>query len=139
MSDNPQPFDSTSHQATEEVASPRSVAGWWLLTCIVIGAIAYFLPSFAFKALVFVGVLSVLVFVHELGHFQLARWAGMKVNRFAIGFPPRKVADPNRYQKHIFHTVLHYMERYLRDKHRTISIFDAGSSTCQPCGTPKMP
>ena len=31
------------------------------------------------------------------------------------------------------------MERYVRDKHRTISIFDAGSSTCQPCGLPKMP
>lgn len=43
----------------------------------------------AFRTIVtFIVVLSVLVFVHEWGHFQFARWAGMKVNRFAIGFPP---------------------------------------------------
>lgn len=36
----------------------------------------------------FIVVLGVLVFVHEWGHYQFARWAGMKVNRFAIGFPP---------------------------------------------------
>ncbi len=88
MSDNPQPFESTTNTENEEIASPRSVAGWWVITAISIAAITYFFPQFAFKALVFIGVLSVLVFVHELGHFQLARWAGMKVNRFAVGFPP---------------------------------------------------
>jgi regulator of sigma E protease len=29
------------------------------------------------------------VFVHELGHFLVARWRGMKVEAFAIGFGPR--------------------------------------------------
>lgn len=33
--------------------------------------------------------LSVLVFVHELGHFLAARRAGIKVEEFGIGFPPR--------------------------------------------------
>lgn len=45
-------------------------------------------PDIAKTTLIFVLTLSVLVFVHEWGHFQFARWAGMKVNRFAIGFPP---------------------------------------------------
>jgi regulator of sigma E protease len=36
----------------------------------------------------FVITLSVLVFVHEWGHYQFGRWGGMKINRFAIGFPP---------------------------------------------------
>lgn len=31
-------------------------------------------------------VLSVLVFVHELGHYLAARWCGVKVTDFAIGF-----------------------------------------------------
>ena len=29
------------------------------------------------------------VFVHELGHFLVARWCGMKVLEFAIGFGPK--------------------------------------------------
>ncbi len=33
-------------------------------------------------------VLGVVVFVHELGHFLAARWAGVKVNTFSIGFGP---------------------------------------------------
>ena len=33
--------------------------------------------------------LSVLVFVHELGHFLAAKRAGIKVEEFGIGFPPR--------------------------------------------------
>lgn len=34
-------------------------------------------------------VLSVIVFVHELGHFVAARRFGVHVKEFAIGFPPR--------------------------------------------------
>ena len=33
-------------------------------------------------------VLGVVVFVHELGHFLAARWAGVTVNTFSIGFGP---------------------------------------------------
>ena len=33
-------------------------------------------------------VLGVVVFVHELGHFLAARWAGVRVNTFSIGFGP---------------------------------------------------
>jgi regulator of sigma E protease len=45
-------------------------------------------PQLALQALAFIVTLGVLVFVHEWGHYQFARWAGMKVNRFGIGFPP---------------------------------------------------
>lgn len=33
-------------------------------------------------------VLGVLVFVHELGHFLVAKWAGVYVEKFSIGFGP---------------------------------------------------
>jgi regulator of sigma E protease len=33
--------------------------------------------------------LGLLVFVHELGHFVMAKRAGMKVDEFGFGFPPR--------------------------------------------------
>lgn len=41
--------------------------------------------------LAFVFVLGVLVFVHELGHFLVARWLGVRVLTFAIGFGPNLV------------------------------------------------
>ena len=37
----------------------------------------------------FLAVLGVLVLVHELGHFFAARQAGVKVEEFGVGFPPR--------------------------------------------------
>ncbi len=33
--------------------------------------------------------MSLLVFVHELGHFSVAKWAKIRVDEFAIGFPPK--------------------------------------------------
>lgn len=39
--------------------------------------------------LLFLGVLFVLVLVHELGHFAVAKWTGMRVDEFGIGFPPK--------------------------------------------------
>ena len=33
-------------------------------------------------------VLGVVVFIHELGHFLAARWAGVRVDAFSIGFGP---------------------------------------------------
>lgn len=51
--------------------------------------------SSAFEFLVTVGyfliALGVLVFVHELGHFLVAKWSGIRVERFSIGYPPKAI------------------------------------------------
>jgi regulator of sigma E protease len=39
--------------------------------------------------LAFLFVLGVLIFVHELGHFLVARWHGVRVLRFSLGFDPK--------------------------------------------------
>lgn len=39
--------------------------------------------------LIFVLVLSFLVIIHELGHFFAARWAGITVHEFGLGYPPK--------------------------------------------------
>lgn len=39
--------------------------------------------------LAFIIILSILIFVHELGHFVVAKRSGITVEEFAIGFPPR--------------------------------------------------
>jgi regulator of sigma E protease len=37
----------------------------------------------------FIVILGLLVFIHELGHFLIAKVSGVKVEEFAFGFPPR--------------------------------------------------
>lgn len=37
----------------------------------------------------FILTIGILVLVHELGHFAAAKFFGMRVERFSIGFPPR--------------------------------------------------
>jgi regulator of sigma E protease len=34
-------------------------------------------------------VFGILILVHEFGHFITAKWAGIRVDEFALGFPPR--------------------------------------------------
>jgi regulator of sigma E protease len=44
------------------------------------GVVGYIIP--------FLFVLTIVVFFHELGHFAVARWAGVKVLTFSLGFGP---------------------------------------------------
>jgi regulator of sigma E protease len=41
--------------------------------------------------LAFLFVLGVLIFVHELGHFLVARWHGVRVHTFSLGFGPKLI------------------------------------------------
>lgn len=47
------------------------------------GVIGYVIP--------FLFVLTIVVFFHELGHFLVARWAGVRVLTFSLGFGPELV------------------------------------------------
>ena len=39
--------------------------------------------------IIFIIILGILVFVHEFGHFIVAKKSGMQVEEFGFGFPPR--------------------------------------------------
>jgi len=47
--------------------------------------------SFGFKITAFLIGLAALIFVHELGHFLIARKCGVTVEKFSIGFGPKMV------------------------------------------------
>jgi len=53
------------------------------------GLVGYLVP--------FLFVLTIVVFFHELGHFLVARWCGIKVLVFSIGFGPEIVGFNDRY------------------------------------------
>src|SRR5688500_8434203 len=59
-----------------------------LFIVVAVGVVLGRAPVPARALAAFLTTLGILVFVHEWGHYQFARWAGMKVNRFGIGFPP---------------------------------------------------
>lgn len=42
--------------------------------------------------IVFILILSILIFVHELGHFIAAKRLGIKVEKFSLGFGPRLIS-----------------------------------------------
>jgi len=56
----------------------------------ILSALQYVVP--------FLVVLTVLVFVHEMGHFWIARWNGVRVEVFSIGFGPEIVGWTDRHQ-----------------------------------------
>ncbi len=43
------------------------------------------------SVVLFIVVLVVLIVVHELGHFWVAKWFGIRVDEFGVGYPPRAV------------------------------------------------
>ncbi len=52
------------------------------------GTLGYLIP--------FLFVLTTVVFFHELGHFLVARWCGVKIKAFSIGFGPELVGFNDR-------------------------------------------
>lgn len=45
----------------------------------------------------FIAVLSVIVFVHEMGHYLVARWNGIAIQTFSLGFGPELVGFDDRH------------------------------------------
>lgn len=55
----------------------------------IVGLLSYIVP--------FLAVLTIIVFVHELGHYLVARWNGVAVKTFSIGFGPELVGRTDRH------------------------------------------
>lgn len=51
-----------------------------------------FVGSMGWYVVPFVAILSVVVFFHELGHYLVGRWCGVKVDAFSLGFGPELFA-----------------------------------------------
>ncbi len=56
---------------TEKLTATAALAEWLLNSYLVLKVVLGF---------------SIIIFVHELGHFLAAKWMGVRVDRFAVGF-----------------------------------------------------
>ncbi|MFN0026526.1 MAG: M50 family metallopeptidase [Acidimicrobiales bacterium] len=80
----PEPADPTP---VEE--APRVDRGGLVRLAMLVAVIAFIGVRGGFDWLVIVGAIVVMIFLHELGHFLTAKWSGMKVTQFFLGFGPR--------------------------------------------------
>jgi membrane-associated protease RseP (regulator of RpoE activity) len=76
----------TTHAAGEE---PPSTGTGVLRLAVLAGLILLVGVRAGWTYPVIIGGIVLMVFLHELGHFVTAKWAGMKVTEFFIGFGPR--------------------------------------------------
>ena len=51
-----------------------------------LNTIADLLAWFGWYVIPFIVILSLIVAVHELGHYLVGRWCGVKIDAFSLGF-----------------------------------------------------
>ena len=78
------PLDSTKSPANDSWVRRHGP-----LLVILVAAFAYFMTQFnALSVIMVVLGISILVFVHELGHFLVAKWCDVHVQTFSVGLGP---------------------------------------------------
>jgi regulator of sigma E protease len=85
--------------------------------------------SFLFSAVSFIVAISVLVAIHEYGHYIVGRWTGMKVLRFSIGFGKpiwSRVAGPDQTEYCISAIPLGGYVRFLDSREGPVDAADEG-------------
>ncbi|MGY5811513.1 RIP metalloprotease RseP [Rhizobium sp. LEGMi198b] len=61
------------------------------------GSVAGIIGFLTNNVITFVFVLSLLVFVHEMGHYLVGRWSGIRIMAFSIGFGPEVAGFTDRH------------------------------------------
>ncbi|HET6794873.1 MAG TPA: RIP metalloprotease [Acidimicrobiales bacterium] len=67
----------------------RGTGGTPWLILVVAGGLAAALASGTIRTVAVVAALIAMIMIHELGHFAVAKWSGMKVTEYFLGFGPR--------------------------------------------------
>ena len=76
--------------ATESADSLREQRGALLrLGLIVAVAVVASVATGVARTMAVIGAIVVIIMLHELGHFATAKWSGMKVSEYFLGFGPR--------------------------------------------------
>jgi membrane-associated protease RseP (regulator of RpoE activity) len=80
----------TAEPPVDDVVVESGNFGQVIRLAIVLAVVtAIFLVAGLGDLLIFIVILILTVMLHELGHFATAKWAGMKVTEYFVGFGPR--------------------------------------------------
>src|SRR3712207_5048135 len=85
--EKPPPPEPRSRAAVDEQVQPRT--GSFVGLALILALFALAGIAGGLNLLVIIAAIVVMIFLHELGHYLTAKWAGMKVTEFFIGFGPR--------------------------------------------------
>lgn len=82
-----------SDQQPHGAEPPRTLLQWLasngLMLAIVLGAVGFLMWKFDPEGVIKVAIgLSLVIFLHELGHFMVAKWCDVHVTTFSVGFGP---------------------------------------------------
>lgn len=85
----PDQQDQQQEKQAADLPPVQSLASRYLGATLIICLLIALTVFSGFVALLVVLALIFMIFLHELGHFLTARWTGMKVSGFFLGFGPR--------------------------------------------------
>ncbi len=63
----------------------------------LVNALTAYIDWMGWYILPFIAIMSAIVFFHELGHYAVARWCGVKIEAFSLGFGPELFARVDKY------------------------------------------
>jgi regulator of sigma E protease len=75
---------------SDEIKAPEAPESPWWQTGLFLAVATVMLIKAPYLA-ASIAFLGLLIFIHELGHFMVARWQGMRVEMFSLGFGPALV------------------------------------------------
>jgi len=80
--------------------------------------------------LIAIVILGLLIFVHELGHFAVAKWTGVMVQRFSLGFGPRLLTHQRGETEYAISAVPlgGYVKMLGEDPEEEVATYDAARS-----------
>jgi membrane-associated protease RseP (regulator of RpoE activity) len=81
--------DAPEERAGPERAAEVPVPDRRLMLTLLITFVALLALSGGFPLLIVVASIIIMIVLHELGHFLTAKWSGMKVTEFFLGFGPK--------------------------------------------------
>jgi len=83
------PAAPSGHEAASASPDGAMSGAQWIRLAVVVGLLAWLTVATGVYGLAMVLGIMVMIFLHELGHFVMAKRAGMKVTEFFLGFGPR--------------------------------------------------
>lgn len=83
------PGDPGEPESPQDVTAASTSASLIRLVIVVASLVVLATVTHELPVLIVIAALVLMIMIHELGHFAAAKWSGMKVTEYFLGFGPR--------------------------------------------------